>query len=86
MEKRKVKIYCFFRQEERIQIFTLSDEEKNEYWNLLTSYDYDYNSEYLLAEKFLEERGVYTQDPQLTYIMTDSVMVTDDKDELITRL
>ena len=82
----KMKIYCFFHLEEYIQVFTLSDEEEKQLFELTEDEEYIYGEEYTLIEKFLQNRGVFTQDPQLSYIITDGVMVIDDKGEQITTL
>ena len=86
MEKGKIKIYCFFRLEEYMRIFTLTEEEEKEYRELMNSDEYEYGMEYQLADGFLEKRGVYTQDPSLTYIITDGILLLDDKGELFTQL
>ena len=82
----KMKIYCLFRMEEYIQVFTLSDEEERKLREVTEDEEYVYGEEYELVDGFLISRGVFTQDPQLTYIVTDGVMVIDDKGEQITTL
>ena len=69
-----------------MRIFTLTEEEEKEYRELMNSDEYEYGMEYQLADGFLEKRGVYTQDPSLTYIITDGILVLDDKGELFTQL
>lgn len=72
--------------EEYMQIFTLTEEEEKKYNELMNSDEYEYGMEYRLADGFLGKRGVYTQDPSLTYIITDGIMVLDDNGELFTKL
>ena len=78
----RARIICFFRLEEYIQIFDLTPEEEKEYRKKI---DLDINEVYYFAEKILERYGVYTQDPQLTYIvMKGDLPVLNSKGELTT--
>lgn len=85
-EMSKTKIYCFFRMEEYIQVFPLTPVEQKTYDKIRDDEDYEFGDDINFAEQVLASRGIFTQDPSLTFIITDSIPVTDEKGKVITEL